>query len=344
MEIQKILFPEVGRCTEKELYFRTEQECSSVSGDIPDEQTLFENEKKALAAIENNKKIEYLPEEKKIRMQKGAVVTFDTYFNGFSIEKWKKYTVIGDVSVKLVLSGRFRVTLLTKEKIKDDVLTHVVSETVVENEQAAEVEFPYTFADAKGMYTFMLTALEDGSIFAGGSYHAAVAEGKVRDVKIGIAICTFKREPFIEKNLRILNETILNNPASPLHGHLEVFVADNGQSLDRERLSSDKIHINPNRNLGGAGGFTRDLIEIMTHNEELCVTHALLMDDDIVIEPEALVKTYQILTLLKDEYEDAFIGGAMLRLDKQAIQVESGASWNGGWLKSLKHDLDLRRV
>lgn len=56
MEIQKILFPEVGRCTEKELYFRTEQECSSVSGDIPDEQTLFENEKKALAAVENNKK------------------------------------------------------------------------------------------------------------------------------------------------------------------------------------------------------------------------------------------------------------------------------------------------
>ena len=36
---------------------------------------------------------------------------------------------------------------------------------------------------------------------------------------------------------------VLNNPASPLHGHLEVFVADNGQSLDRERLSSDKIHI-----------------------------------------------------------------------------------------------------
>ncbi len=49
MEIQKILFPEVGRCTEKELYFRTEQECSSVSGDIPDEQTLFENEKKKSA-------------------------------------------------------------------------------------------------------------------------------------------------------------------------------------------------------------------------------------------------------------------------------------------------------
>lgn len=84
------------------------------------------------------------------------------------------------------------------------------------------------------------------------------------------------------------------------------------------------------------GGFTRDLIEIMTHNDELHVTHALLMDDDIVIEPESLIKTYRILTLLKEEYEDAFIGGAMLRLDKQAIQVEAGASWNGRIFKILK--------
>ena len=342
MEIQKILFPEVGRCTEKELYYRTEQECSRPTPGVLHEQTLMENQRKALEDVANNSRITFSYEKKQIMMQKDAVVAFDTYFNGLSIEKWKKYTVIGDVSLKLTLSGRFMVTLLTKEKIKDDVLVHVISETIVESEKETEFEFPYTFADARGMYTFTLTALSDNSVFAGGSYHATVAQEKVRDVKIGIAICTFKREPFIEKNLLILNEAILKNPESPLYGHLEVFVADNGQTLDRERLSSDKIHINPNRNLGGAGGFTRDLIEIMTHNDELHVTHALLMDDDIVIEPESLIKTYRILTLLKEEYEDAFIGGAMLRLDKQAIQVEAGASWNGGFLKSLKQNLDLR--
>ena len=107
MEIQKILFPEVGRCTEKELYFRTEQECSSVSGDIPDEQTLLKMRKKRWQRLKIIKD-RISAGGKKIRMQKGAVVTFDTYFNGFSIEKWKKYTVIGDVSVKLVLSGRFK--------------------------------------------------------------------------------------------------------------------------------------------------------------------------------------------------------------------------------------------
>lgn len=313
MNIQKILFPEVGRCTETELYFRL------------------------------GKKTEYRGDKKRIAFKKNARVTFDTYFNGFSIEKWMKYTVLDNVSVNLCLSGKFKVTLLSKENIHNDVITKVISETVVESEGKQMFSFPYTFGDKKGMYTFCLEALSDDARFYGGAYSTEVPVEAVREVKIGIAICTFKREAFIEKNLRILNEAILQNEESPLYGHMEVFIADNGQSLDRERLASENIHINPNRNLGGAGGFTRDLIEIMTHNDELNITHALLMDDDIVIEPEALVKTYMILSLLKDEYQDAFVGGAMLRLDKQTIQVEAGASWNGGYLNSLKQNLNLKK-
>lgn len=178
MEIQKILFPEVGRCTEKELYYRTEQECSRPTPGVLYEQTLMENQRKALEDVANNSRIKFSYEKKQITMQKDAFVAFDTYFNGLSIEKWKKYTVIGDVSLKLTLSGRFIVTLLTKEKIKDDVLVHVISETIVESEKETEFEFPYTFADARGMYTFTLTALSDNSVFAGGSYHATVARKK----------------------------------------------------------------------------------------------------------------------------------------------------------------------
>ncbi len=313
MDIQKILFPEVGRCTETELYFRL------------------------------GKKTEYRGDKKSITFRKHAVVAFDTYFNGFSIEKWMKYTVLQELALRLSLSGKFKVTLLGKDQIHNDVLTKVISETVVECDGRGEFEFPYTLGEKKGMYTFRLEALSDGACFYGGTYITDLAQERVRDVKLGIAICTFKREAFVEKNIRILNEEILNNPASPLYGRMKVFIADNGKSLERERLSSEHIYINPNRNLGGAGGFTRDLIEIMKHNGELGITHALLMDDDIVIEPEALVKTYRILSLLKDDYADAFVGGAMLRLDKQAIQVEAGASWNGGYLNSLKHNLNLKK-
>lgn len=333
MIIQKILLPEIGRCTEKELYFHLNR------------QTDYEDITKAgLDPYVNNEKyVEYNSSDKTITVKKNGRVWFDTYFNGFSIEKWIKYTIINNISLKLVLSGKFRVTLLSKEKIHDDIITRVISETITESDSQMEFEFSYAFGDKKGMYTFEIESLADGSVFYGGCYCSDVDVSRVRNVKIGIGICTFKREAFIEKNLRILKETILENNESPLKDHLEVFIADNGKSLDIDRLAAEKIHINPNRNLGGAGGFTRDLIEIMTHNETYQITHALLMDDDIVIEPEALVKTYMLLLLLKDEYKDAFIGGAMLRLDKQAIQVEAGASWNGGWLNSLKQNLDLRK-
>ena len=245
MDIQKILFPEVGRCTETELYFRL------------------------------GKKTEYRGDKKSITFRKHAVVTFDTYFNGFSIEKWMKYTVLQELALRLSLSGKFKVTLLGKDQIHNDVLTKVISETVVECDGRGEFEFPYTLGEKKGMYTFRLEALSDGGCFYGGTYITDLAKERVRDVKLGIAICTFKREAFVEKNIRILNEEILNNPASPLYGRMKVFIADNGKSLDRERLSSEHICINPNRNLGGAGGFTRDLIEMMNHNEELGITRAV---------------------------------------------------------------------
>ena len=74
-----------------------------------------------------------------------------------------------------------------------------------------------------------------------------------------------------------------------------ILFSDNGKTLDMNKLSSAHIHIVQNKNTGGAGGFTRDLIEILdANNAGMEITHVLLMDDDIVIDPESLLKTYRI--------------------------------------------------
>jgi len=321
MEIQKILFPQIGRCTEKELYFRLDKSEQGVIEEV---------------------KTQYSYENQIIQFDKYGKVWFDTYFNGLSIEKWTKYTAIKNVSLKLRISGKFKVILINKEKINADIFEKTLCEQVIESDEPRDFIFPYTDGSTKGMYTFGLEAIKGNSRYYGGAYIADVDVKDVRNVKIGIGICTFKREAFINKNIQILKDTILENEQSPLYGHLEVFIADNGKTLDSEKLKSDKIHIYPNRNLGGAGGFTRDMIEMTQNNDIYHITHVLLMDDDVVIEPEALVKTYQILTLIKEEFKDSFIGGAMLRTDQQYRQVEAGAVWNGGNLDSLKCGLDLR--
>lgn len=321
MEIQRILFPQTGRCTERELYFRLDRKDSKSREKI---------------------RTQYILGNQEIAFERRGVAWFDTYFNGLSIEKWTKYTIVKDVSVKIKISGRFKVSLVNKEKIGNQISEKVLSEQIIESAAPQEFVLPYTGGSNRGMYTFELEALEDGSVFYGGAYAAGVDKSDIRNVKIGIGICTYKREAFIEKNLKILNESIFANESSPLWGHMEVFIADNGKSLDRAQLQSESIHIYPNRNLGGAGGFTRDMIEMMQNNAQYQLTHVLLMDDDIVIEPEALARTYVVLSLIKEEYKDAFIGGAMLRIDQQYRQIEAGASWNGGALDSLKCGLDLR--
>ena len=66
------------------------------------------------------------------------------------------------------------------------------------------------------------------------------------------------------------------------------------------------------------------------------------MDDDVILQPEAIYRTYKLLTLLKQEYQDSYVGGAMLRTDKQWFQTEAGGRWNCGALISCKSGLDLR--
>lgn len=282
-------------------------------------------------------------EELYFRIENGKAVLFDTYFNAFSVEKWKKYTKVSSVFLRLELSGKWKIFLINKEIRNGNLCETVLSEHVIETDSPKHFDFEFKENEDKGIYAFKAEALSDKCKIYSGAYCTDLPAEEQKKVKIGICICTYKREEFVERNLQVLNEELLAATGSPVFGKLEVFIADNGKTLDMDKLQTDKIHIYPNRNLGGAGGFTRGLIEVYNNNNKFGITHILFMDDDVMIEPEAIIKTYMVLSLVKREYEDAFIGGAMLRLDEQYIQAESGAIWNGGRLKSLKSNLDLRK-
>lgn len=325
MDIQKILFPKIGVCTEWQLYFRQ-------PGDTP-----------AGTAENRAGRMDYHYSEEAMHFRQGMRAGFDTYFNGFSIDKWKKYTVLDNLSLRLTLSGKARVTLVGRQKLHEHVIEKTIRETVISSEKKQDHIVSCEIKNARGMLAFEIEALEGGCVLYAGAYCSEIDQEKVRDIRIGVGICTFCREDFIKKNLHILQKEILDNKESPLYGRLKVHIADNGRTLDAKVLGNSSVYIYPNRNLGGAGGFTRCMAEMKKRRHKgTGPTHILLMDDDVVLEPEALVRTYMLLALAKEEYTDAFIGGEMLRLDMQAIQAEAGAVWNAGRLDSLKRGLDLK--
>lgn len=318
MKLQNLLLPETGICTVEEMYFRTDKDAE----------------------------VDFTWDKNYIPMKSGARITFDTYFNSCSAEKWFKYTKISSISLKLHVKGEFRIILMRKEKKLDGHnVRYLHEETFGEEDTEGTYSFLFGSESNSGIFCFELTCLSDEGILYDGSYEGEVPEEDIRRIKIALDICTFKRETFVTKNVRELTESFLGNKDSDMSGALEIFICDNARTLERRDIVlNENIHLFQNKNTGGAGGFTRGMIEILKCRDEHKITHILVMDDDVIINPESVYRTYVILSLLKDEYKDAFVGGAMLRLDRQNIQHEAGARWNKGYLISHKSGLDLCNV
>lgn len=189
---------------------------------------------------------------------------------------------------------------------------------------------------------FKIVSCDDNVILWKSEYETDIEETDINPVKIAVGICTFKREKFIAKNLKLLKENIIFNKKSYLYSKLDVYVSDNGQTLDVNNLQSDNIHIFPNKNLGGSGGFTRCIIEALTSKKGY--SHIILMDDDILLDTHVIEKTFVFLSMLKAEYRDIMIGGSMLILNEKYRQFENAALYRKGMLKFYQKNVDLRTI
>ena len=61
---------------------------------------------------------------------------------------------------------------------------------------------------------------------------------------------------------------------------------------------------------------------IAAMEQKVSATNVLLMDDDVEVSPESIIRTYNLLRILKPEYQEAFISGAMLSYEEIQDQWE----------------------
>lgn len=270
---------------------------------------------------------------------------FATYFNSFSYRKWKTYTNIDNLNLQLVLNGKFNITLVAYQEEYGKIKKYFLDEQTViaTKDKPIDVSFPKINKDYT-IVAFELKALsKDCEIFSG-YYYTNIEESLIRDVSISLVTTTFKKEQFIIPNIEMLKKEILNSDEAIAKG-FDVHVIDNGRTLNPEDYNCEHLTVHPNKNVGGAGGFARGMIE--TIKQKNPSTHVLLMDDDVIIMPEALKRTYNLLSLLKDEYKDHFISGAMLKMEQMNEQLEdvgmvhNAAGGNYGPLKKRTYYLHL---
>lgn len=292
---------------------------------------------------EQTKKLYYIGDDKivvnnnVVCFQQGAEMSLETYFNLFSAEKWKKFTMVESVYLMLEFQGELRIsvfhTMKRNEKLEKKLL---FEEMFCSGEKMRKMTQSISLPE-EGVLSVKVRALQDSRIYEG--YYGTVQKLESQRIKIGIGICTFKREAYVKRNMKLLTEKIFENAEALSNQHVTVCISDNAGTLNREEIERPGIRIVQNKNLGGVGGFTRSMLEHINGQED--VTHVLLMDDDAIISSDAIERTYVMLALLKEKYREYLLGGSLLRLDKPIIQYECGACWNDGDIAAINHDLDL---
>lgn len=282
LTLQNVIFPEQGICTEGKMFFHGTE-------------AVVYDERGPCITVEDE-----------------ATVYFDTYFNALSIGKWHENCALN--GLWLGISGRGRVEVKVFHAIPDrswELLATSVANLSKGHESLIDLSH-YGSNATRGVIYFEMRALSKGVALTSGRFLTEAAVDPSR--RLALSITTFKREAQVENTARRLAHYF---DRAEFAAQMDCLIVDNGDSA--QILSHPKIRRIPNANLGGAGGFTRGLLEA----EALGYSHVLFMDDDAAIPMEALHRTYAFLTLAKDPR--AAVAGAMINNTDKWRMWENGA-------------------
>ena len=268
-------------------------------------------------------------EKKSLSVPENEKADLFTYFNGFYPKQWSQYAHLDGLRIKVTVSGNCRVLLCHTDGSRTVVDEEKESRTASDTKNELVFEVSDTVENVSAFW-ICVEGLAQGGVLYGVDFQSAVEVQQT--VQPAVVICTCRREKEVIGNLeRISRMNLEERPG--------IFLIDNGNTLTEEMVP-DWVHLVPNKNCGGAGGFTRGMIEALKDPE---FTHVILMDDDIVLNPEVLTKTVLFLSSVKKEWKDAPLGGSLIERDIPWKQFECGAFWNRGRIQGCGQNMDLRK-
>ena len=301
--LQRFTFPTIDLCSDTDLYFKT------------------------------SPNVYYQYSSREIHFSPCGEAVFDTYFNSFSVWKWKRHTSIDSLIFRIRLKGRF---ILQFSSNHLHSATKVVHETIADSQAFAwhDVDLPYDELSTGTLFLKTICLSAEGIIVEGN--FSTRSQPRLQP-RIGLVITTYNRPEYIRGNLRRLEEAASNEPILPQLLH--VVVVDNASNLSL--ASSAFVTYIQNKNLGGSGGFSRGLIHL---REQGGFSHALFMDDDISFDVESIHRAIRFLSYAKDEH--LCMSGAMFQDFQPHIQYEAGASFSFdqvfNHLNIFGSDMDMR--
>lgn len=260
-----------------------------------------------------------------LRISPGGRASLGSYFNALPSAYWRTFTGVDEVLLSIRTRGSGTVTA---HRSGIATLANIVDAAEVKGEAITVFRIGISELTAAGALWCELRASADDAL------ELESAEWRVS--AIGQATATVAMATFNRPSECLAQLTQLADDESVWEVLDRIVVVDQGTDLVQdeagfpsvqERLG-DRLTLIRQANLGGSGGFSRGMSEALQRQES---SHVLLLDDDAVSEPEAIVRAVRFAGLT---HRPTIVGGGMLHLDNPAVLYAQSEQWSTrtGWV------------
>ncbi len=270
-----------------------------------------------------------------IRIPLGDKLSFGTYFNAFPASYWRRYSVVKEVTLTITVSGRG--AGVTVYKSMANGRSQRVDAQRVGDEGTGTFTFELTltpFVDG-GWYWYDVVAGDEDAVVESAEWSAEVPADRIQHGTTDIAITTMNRPDFCAKLLGQIADD------DRLRPYLDsVMVMEQGTQpvtgseffADAEKALGDKLKVIVQANLGGSGGYARGQLESVKKGT---ATYAMMMDDDVVCEPEGIIRAVTFGDLAR---RPTIVGGHMFSIYSRSRLHSFGEivhPWRFWWMSPL---------
>ena len=291
---------------------------------------------------------ENILDRRRLRVPADQRVSFATYFNAFPASYWRMWSVVEQVLLRVRVSGSATVIAY---RSTPDGRSQRVGSLNTEEDPTGDFSFRLPlkpFGDG-GWYWFDVFAGTQDAILEEAGWYADVPAGRATSgtATVGITLSLNRGEFCLDlltqlasdpDVMAVLDEVLVIDQSPVKLRELERFA-------DVEAAMAGTLRVIEQGNIGGSGGFARAQYETAKAARS---DYALMLDDDIVAEPESIIRAITFADLCR---RPTLVGGHMFSLYSRSQLHSFGEAvnpWRFWWGPAAKvkaeHDLAARNL
>jgi galactofuranosylgalactofuranosylrhamnosyl-N-acetylglucosaminyl-diphospho-decaprenol beta-1,5/1,6-galactofuranosyltransferase len=270
-----------------------------------------------------------------LRLPQGHKLSFGTYFNAFPASYWRRYSIIKQVTLTVRLSGLG--ASVTVYKSMANGRAQRVDAGRLDDASQGTFTFDLSlspFVDG-GWYWYDVVAGDEDAVVESAEWTAEVPVDRVEHGTTDICITTMNRPDFCAK---LLGQIADDDDLRPYLDQVLVMeqgtkpVTDSEFFPAAEKSLGDQLRVIVQANLGGSGGYARGQLESVKKGT---ATYAMMMDDDVVCEPEGIIRAVTFGDLAR---RPTIVGGHMFSIYSRSRLHSFGEvvqPWRFWWMTRL---------